>query len=110
LISRPATAERREVFGNEGVVALERDPCPAAVGLPDPRRPFDIREQKGHHARRQRRLGHQPPTLVLGPVLTVSETVTATVNAGEAIAYTITYANTGTGGASNVTITHGPSH
>jgi uncharacterized repeat protein (TIGR01451 family) len=44
-------------------------------------------------------------TTVHAPVLTVSKTATASVNAGEAITYTITYANTGSGAASNVTIT-----
>ena len=38
-------------------------------------------------------------------MLTLSKTATTTVNAGEAIAYTITYANTGSGAAANVTIT-----
>jgi len=44
-------------------------------------------------------------TTIHTPVLTLSKTATATVNAGEAIAYTITYANTGSGAAANVTIT-----
>ena len=44
-------------------------------------------------------------TTIHAPVLTLSKTATATVNAGEAIAYTITYANTGSGAAANVTIT-----
>jgi uncharacterized repeat protein (TIGR01451 family) len=44
-------------------------------------------------------------TTVHAPVLTVSNTATATVNAGEAITYTITYANTGSGGASGATVT-----
>jgi uncharacterized repeat protein (TIGR01451 family) len=43
-------------------------------------------------------------TTVQAPVLTVGKTATATVNAGEAITYTITYANTGSGGASNVSV------
>jgi uncharacterized repeat protein (TIGR01451 family) len=47
----------------------------------------------------------QATTTVRAPVLTVNKTATATVNAGEAITYTISYANTGSGGASNVTIT-----
>jgi uncharacterized repeat protein (TIGR01451 family) len=38
-------------------------------------------------------------------VLTLSKTATASVNAGEAITYTITYANTGSGAAANVVIT-----
>ena len=44
-------------------------------------------------------------TTVHAPVLTLSKTATATVNAGEAISYTITYENTGSGAASNVKIT-----
>lgn len=43
-------------------------------------------------------------TTVQAPVLTVGKTATTTVNAGEAITYTITYANTGTGGASSVNV------
>jgi uncharacterized repeat protein (TIGR01451 family) len=39
------------------------------------------------------------------PVLTLSKTATASVNAGEAITYTITYENTGSGEAENVVIT-----
>lgn len=42
---------------------------------------------------------------VHAPILTVGKTATATVNAGEAITYTITYENTGGGSASNVVIT-----
>lgn len=44
-------------------------------------------------------------TTVHTPVLTLSKTATASVNAGEAIIYTITYENTGSGGATNVVIT-----
>ena len=44
-------------------------------------------------------------TTVHTPVLTLSKTATASVNAGEAITYTITYANIGSGGATNVVIT-----
>jgi uncharacterized repeat protein (TIGR01451 family) len=44
-------------------------------------------------------------TTVHTPVLTLSKTATASVNAGEAIIYAITYANTGSGGATNVVIT-----
>jgi uncharacterized repeat protein (TIGR01451 family) len=47
----------------------------------------------------------QATTTVHAPVLTVDKAATTTVNAGEAITYTITYANTGSGGASDVTIT-----
>jgi uncharacterized repeat protein (TIGR01451 family) len=44
-------------------------------------------------------------TTVHAPVLTVNKTASSAVNAGEAITYTISYANTGSGGATNVTIT-----
>ncbi|MGN9841217.1 DUF7507 domain-containing protein [Nonomuraea sp. H19] len=44
-------------------------------------------------------------TTVHAPVLTASLTATPAVNAGEAITYTITYANTGGGAASGVTVT-----
>ena len=44
-------------------------------------------------------------TTVHTPVLTLSKTATASVNAGEAILYTITYENVGSGGATNVVIT-----
>ncbi|MFI6735117.1 hypothetical protein ACIBI9_19500 [Nonomuraea sp. NPDC050451] len=44
-------------------------------------------------------------TTVRAPVLTVSQTATATVDAGEAITYRITYANTGGGAASGVALT-----
>jgi uncharacterized repeat protein (TIGR01451 family) len=44
-------------------------------------------------------------TTVHAPVLTLSKTATETVNAGEAITYRLTYANTGSGSASSVTIT-----
>jgi uncharacterized repeat protein (TIGR01451 family) len=44
-------------------------------------------------------------TTIHTPVLTLSKTATPSVNAGEAISYTITYANTGSGAASNVTVT-----
>ncbi|UBU13753.1 DUF7507 domain-containing protein [Nonomuraea gerenzanensis] len=44
-------------------------------------------------------------TTVRAPVLTAGLTATASVNAGEAITYTIGYANTGGGPASAVTIT-----
>jgi uncharacterized repeat protein (TIGR01451 family) len=39
------------------------------------------------------------------PKLTLSKTATTSVNAGEAIAYTITYQNTGGGAAANIVIT-----
>ena len=44
-------------------------------------------------------------TTVQAPKLTLSKTATASVNAGEAISYTITYQNTGAGGAANIVIT-----
>ncbi|MER6509698.1 hypothetical protein ABT158_22945 [Nonomuraea sp. NPDC001636] len=44
-------------------------------------------------------------TTVRAPVMTVNETATATVNAGEAITYTLAYANTGGGGASDAVVT-----
>jgi len=44
-------------------------------------------------------------TTVQAPLLTLSKMATASVNAGEAITYTITYQNTGTGGAANIVIT-----
>lgn len=44
-------------------------------------------------------------TTVHAPVLTLAKTATATVNAGEAITYRLTYENTGSGAASGVTIT-----
>jgi uncharacterized repeat protein (TIGR01451 family) len=44
-------------------------------------------------------------TTIHAPVLVLATTASATVNAGEAIAYTITYQNTGSGGATNVIIT-----
>jgi uncharacterized repeat protein (TIGR01451 family) len=44
-------------------------------------------------------------TTIRAPVLTLSKTATPSVNAGEAITYTISYANTGTGAAAGVTIT-----
>ncbi|MFJ8013857.1 hypothetical protein [Streptomyces sp. NPDC096339] len=44
-------------------------------------------------------------TTVHAPVLTVDKAATATVNAGQAITYTLTYANTGSGAASGVTLT-----
>ncbi|MCC7365094.1 MAG: DUF11 domain-containing protein [Dehalococcoidia bacterium] len=43
-------------------------------------------------------------TTIYAPVLTVGKTATASVAAGEAITYTITYANTGSAGATGVTI------
>lgn len=43
-------------------------------------------------------------TKVHAPVLTLSKTATGAVNAGEAIIYTITYENTGSGAAANVVI------
>ncbi|HET6614932.1 MAG TPA: hypothetical protein VFH62_03505, partial [Dehalococcoidia bacterium] len=43
-------------------------------------------------------------TTVHAPVMTLSKTATSSVNAGEAISYTLTYANTGSGDASSVTI------
>jgi len=47
----------------------------------------------------------QVSTTVHAPVLTLSQTATATVNAGEAINYTISYANTGSGASAQVVIT-----
>ncbi len=47
----------------------------------------------------------QARTTVRAPVLTVGQSATATVDAGQAITYTITYANTGGGAASGVAIT-----
>jgi uncharacterized repeat protein (TIGR01451 family) len=44
-------------------------------------------------------------TTVHAPVLTLAKTATATVNAGEAITYRLTYANTGSGDAGGVVIT-----
>ena len=44
-------------------------------------------------------------TTVHAPVLTLAKTATATVNAGEAITYRLTYANTGSGAASGVLLT-----
>ena len=44
-------------------------------------------------------------TTIHAPVLTLSKTATSSVKAGEAITYTLTYANTGSGGAADVTIT-----
>ena len=44
-------------------------------------------------------------TTVHAPVLSLSKTATASVNAGEAITYRITYANTGSGTADNAVIT-----
>lgn len=46
-------------------------------------------------------------TTVHAPVLTVDKTATATVNVGQAITYTLTYANTGSGAASGVTLPAG---
>jgi len=43
-------------------------------------------------------------TTVHAPVVTIDKSATAAVNAGEAVTYTITYENTGSGGATNVTI------
>ena len=43
-------------------------------------------------------------TTVHAPVLSLAKTATETVNAGEAIAYRLTYANTGSGSASSVSI------
>jgi uncharacterized repeat protein (TIGR01451 family) len=43
-------------------------------------------------------------TIVHAPVLTLAKTATASVNAGEAITYTITYENTGGGAAAQVVI------
>ncbi|MEU7728421.1 hypothetical protein AB0B78_24765 [Streptomyces sp. NPDC040724] len=47
----------------------------------------------------------QAITTVHAPRLTVGTSATPAVNAGEAITYTLTYANTGSGGASGVTVT-----
>lgn len=47
----------------------------------------------------------QATTTVHAPVLTVDKSATGAVNAGEAITHTLTYANTGSGAASNVTVT-----
>jgi uncharacterized repeat protein (TIGR01451 family) len=44
-------------------------------------------------------------TTVHAPVMTLSKSATASVNAGEAITYVLTYANTGSGNAASVTIT-----
>jgi uncharacterized repeat protein (TIGR01451 family) len=44
-------------------------------------------------------------TTVHAPVITVMKTATAAVGAGEAIAYRVTYANTGTATATSVTVT-----
>lgn len=44
-------------------------------------------------------------TTIHAPVLTLTKSATATVNAGEAITYTLTYANTGSGDAASVVIT-----
>ncbi|MGW4476285.1 DUF7507 domain-containing protein [Nonomuraea sp. NPDC004354] len=44
-------------------------------------------------------------TTVRAPVLTVNQTATPTVNAGEAVTYTVTYANTGGGAASDTVVT-----
>ncbi|GAB2642556.1 hypothetical protein GCM10009743_17120 [Kribbella swartbergensis] len=44
-------------------------------------------------------------TTVHAPVLTLSKTAVSSTNAGEAITYRITYDNTGSGAAANVTIT-----
>jgi len=44
-------------------------------------------------------------TIVHTPVLTLSKTATASVNAGEGITYTINYENIGSGAAASVTIT-----
>jgi uncharacterized repeat protein (TIGR01451 family) len=44
-------------------------------------------------------------TTIHTPVLTLSKSATTSVNAGEAITYTITYQNTGSGAAANVMIT-----
>jgi uncharacterized repeat protein (TIGR01451 family) len=43
-------------------------------------------------------------TTIHAPTLTLSKAATAAVNAGEPITYTITYENTGSGSATNVTI------
>jgi len=43
-------------------------------------------------------------TTIHAPVLTLGKTATTAVNAGEAISYTVTYANAGTGDATNVVI------
>jgi uncharacterized repeat protein (TIGR01451 family) len=48
--------------------------------------------------------GDSVQTTIHAPVLTLSKTATATVNAGEAITYTVRYENTGSGSASDVTI------
>jgi uncharacterized repeat protein (TIGR01451 family) len=44
-------------------------------------------------------------TSVQAPKLTITKSAPASVNSGEAIAYTIAYQNNGSGGATNVTIT-----
>ncbi|NUP77920.1 MAG: DUF11 domain-containing protein [Nonomuraea sp.] len=44
-------------------------------------------------------------TTVRAPVLTVDETATPAVNAGEAVTYTLTYANSGGGAASGTVVT-----
>ena len=43
-------------------------------------------------------------TTIHAPIVTIDKSATAAVNAGEAITYTITYENTGSGTATNVTI------
>ena len=47
---------------------------------------------------------HNVATTIHAPVLTLTKTATSSVAAGEAITYTITYANTASGGATNVVI------
>ncbi|GAA2773399.1 hypothetical protein [Nonomuraea dietziae] len=44
-------------------------------------------------------------TTIRAPALTVKQTATPTVNAGEAVSYTVTYANTGGGAASDTVVT-----
>ena len=44
-------------------------------------------------------------TTVHAPVMTLAKTATASVNAGEAITYRLTYANTGSGDAASVVVT-----
>lgn len=44
-------------------------------------------------------------TTVHAPVMTLAKTASSTANAGEAITFRLTYANTGSGGATNVVVT-----
>jgi uncharacterized repeat protein (TIGR01451 family) len=81
----PCAATNGTVFTNHVSVSATDE-----SGIPDP----DLRDNAA-----------QASTTVHAPVLTLSESATASVNAGEAINYTITYANTGDGAAAQVVIT-----